>query len=221
MKRCAAGFLLLGLACSGSQEETPVPTQAVPIAVGNYWIYQETDTVGQVDTLDTTVVLGDTLYQSHTAYVVAGYLMGTYDTAVFYYADSFLNAVYDMDLMGIIMPVDGKLMPEFLDVGQHWQVFQGETTGIYLPPVFDSTDVVKLSIWATVEDSGTRSVPAGSFDPVYTIHYDDTIYKNGGYMLSVWQYSWVAPGTGIIQRDDDSLGQDPTAELVDYHLNQQ
>jgi len=219
MKRLTSvAVLALAVACHHETPPTPPePTQSIPMDTGYYWIYQQTDTVGAVDTLDTTVILSDTIYNGYEAYNVAGYLMGQYDTAVFYCADSNIVSVYDIDLEILVMTVEGPLMPQFLSNGQHWQVFTGETTGIYYPPFFDSSDVVRLSIWGMVEESTALSVPAGSFDPVYRLHYEDTIYKNGGYMLSIYQYSWVAPGTGIIKRDDDEAGTDPTAELLDCY----
>jgi len=146
--------------------------------------------------------------------------MGQYDTALFYYKDDTLRAVYDMDIYSLVMTVEGPFMPRFLEQGQSWHVFEGETTGLDIPPFFSPEDTVKVSIWGATEDSVALSVPAGDFDPAYILHYEDTVYKNGNYMLSVPQYSWVAPGVGISKRDNEDTGANPTANLLEYHLEQ-
>ncbi|MEO0191209.1 MAG: hypothetical protein ABIM46_00330 [candidate division WOR-3 bacterium] len=219
-KKACFVSLALFTACSGKKEEPPPPEpkQSVPLAVGNWWIYQDAADPGK---FDTTMVLYDTTCNGYPAFAVFGYLMGNKDTTIVYYADSNLNMVYTFTFQIIEMTVEGVLMPEYLTKGQVWKVGEDSISGINLPGWFDSTDVVILSIWGRVEDSVSLSVPAGSFDPSFVIHYEDTIFKNSRdtLIITIKTYSWVSPGTGIIARDENGDSEViPTARLYDYEI---
>lgn len=216
---CLAALALL-LSCHKEPppEPPPEPQQSVPLAVGNWWIYQDVANPGR---FDTTTVLYDTTYNGYQAFAVLGYLMGNYDTSIVYYADSNLNMVYTFTLSTISLTVEGVLMPEFLATGQRWKVGEDSITGIHAPPFFDSTDLIILSIWGQVIDSVLLSAPAGEFDPAFVIHYEDSLFKNSrdNFMFAITTYSWVCPATGIVARDEDGDGQViPTALLWDYQL---
>ncbi|MGC8893323.1 MAG: hypothetical protein ACP5QG_00570 [candidate division WOR-3 bacterium] len=200
--------------------EPPEPQQSIPLSVGSWWIYRD---VADTTKFDTTTVLDDTIYNGHNAYKILGYLMGTKDTTIVYYADSNLNMAYNFAIDPIYMTIEGILMPEFLTTGQHWKVGEDSVSGIDFPPFFDTTDVIILSIWGRTEDSVMLSLPAGDFNPSFLIHYEDSIFKNSRDTLitTITTYSWVCPGNGIVARDEngDSVSS-PTAELWDYHLSE-
>ena len=222
MKRYAPlVFLALLASCDGNSEPPPAPPeprQSIPLTVGNTWIYRD---AADTTRFDTTIVLRDTTYNGHSAYAVAGYLMGSYDTTVVYYADGNLNMAYEFAMDPIYMTVEGVLMPEFLATGQRWKVGEDSVSGIDFPPFFDTTDVIILSIWGQVKDSVLISVPAGEFAPTFIIQYEDSIFKNSRDTLitTITTYSWVSPGVGITARDENGDAQTvPTAELWEYHL---
>ena len=217
-------WALGGCQCGGGEEEAP-PTPAeplFPLATGNWWAYTATDSSGSVVDSETTRVLADTSYEGKPGFLVAGNLMGSYDTTVVFKDGDTLRLVYQAELYGQpFMEAVATLLPETLrpeHVGDRWLVFEAETTGVSYPPFIDSTDTVKARVWATVLRAETTSTPAGDFW-AFEVHYADTVFKNGNYALETHLWTWYSPGVGPVKKDyDDEEGQDPVTSLEDYYL---
>ncbi len=229
MRKALLGAFLLasgGCQCGeGGEAELPEPAKPLfPLAVGNWWAYLVSDSSGSAVDSETTAVLRDTTYEGTPAFLVAGNLMGSYDTTVMFLDGDTLRLVYKAELYGQpFMEAIAALVPETLraeNVGDRWLVFEAETTGVSYPPFVDSTDTVGARVWATVLAAETTSTPAGDFW-AFKIHYADTVFKNGGVAFTTDLWTWYSPGVGPVKKDyDDPQGEDPTTALEDYFLSE-
>ncbi len=203
--------LLAAFGCGGGEGDgggENAPEFPVPLAIGNWWYSQN---VSDSTSWDTTKIVDDTVYDGHDAFVGitvyeddSGNLVQ--DTAIAYYADSFLvmHRTFDNDSMQ--MEVDVKAFKQNMAVGDTWTMFTYDTTMSGFPVTYKS--------WATVTGQEDITVPAGSFSGCYVILDTMQMLVAGSPVMTNTQKIWLAYGVGTVY----SVTSSDSSQLMDYHI---
>ncbi len=213
------GALLLA-GCGGSEEEGEGggggATQIWPLAVGNWWAYQD---VNDTSNIDTTFIVGDTVYNGHEGYTAVIQGDSASDTAVVYYADGYLWMVKVVTIDTITDTVEMKWLKEDPEVGDQWTAYEKRDTIQFqgMPAEFH------VLVTAKVEGKEDKSVPAGDFSGCFVVRYDNLmevlINGNPVYSDKSANKMWVYPGVGSVYGSDSSDASGwQDSQLYDYEL---
>ncbi len=213
-KLLIAGVGLALLAGCGGGEEGggEAATQIWPLAVGNWWAYQDIEDTTQIDT---TVIVGDTVYNGHEAFLAVVQSDTVKDTTILYYADGYLWMVMEVQMDTTVDTMEMAWLKEQLEVGDQWTVFEGvDTTDFGQGPV-----EVRLLITAKVEGTEDKVVPAGSFPGCYIVRYDEEATIEGTPFYHFVRKVWIYYGVGSVYTADSTFdGWKDTYQLYDYEL---
>ena len=188
-----------------------------PMAVGNYWIFQDSSVTG-IDT-SRTEIIGTTEIDGYPAYIVA-------DGEDTVQVQSLSDGIYRHQIINLadMFPVNVRMrmLPNPFDISDEWIVFTIDTT-IY--------SVIQITITMTGQAVGFENivVPAGSFNNCLHTEYTGIYCYTSPMGSDSGELSpmnmWSAEEVGVVMSIDyptdtvDTATSPTTHRLIQYELS--